>query len=605
MDDVEKIKQKIDIVELINERVPLKKAGRNFKALCPFHSEKTSSFVVSPERQIFHCFGCGKSGDIFQFLIEYENLTFPESLKDLADRAGVKLTRPVFQNEKEKKRETIYALNHLASQFYNYLLLSHPAGKHAFEYLTSKRKLTVPLIKTFNLGFAPGNDALVKYLVNKKRYSGEDLITAGLAFRRGREVSDFFKNRIIFPIIDARGNVIAFSGRGLDENTSPKYVNTRETPVYIKGDTLFGLDKALEAIKKEGKAIIVEGEFDVITAHKNGIANIVAVKGTALTQNQIKLLKRFTNKFALCFDTDVAGTEAQRRSIREIEKEGISITVVQLRGTRGDLASSELAEPAKPKDPDELLNENPILFKKALRDDTNVYDYIIDSAAQEFDRKSAEGKKNILEKTLPYIADVENEVIKEHFLKKLAGLLDTTLEALSKQADKTRSSQDSIGQTPKLINPQAQLPREEVVEIYLLSLIFQSASPKDSLAHVRAILEGTPLSTSSLEKLLSYLSDYKQRGPSFDARDFVKFLPEELHVPFDTSFLAPIPEFSDQEHFFKEVEKTAKQAKIFSVKKALSQLSNLIGEAENEKNDEKLKNLQEKFSKLSKSLAPN
>src|SRR3989344_1781112 len=275
MDEVDKIKQKLDIVEIIGERVQIKKAGRNFKSPCPFHSEKTPSFVVSPERQIWHCFGCGKGGDIFTFVTEYENITFAEALKELAARAGIKLTMPAARSDREKKQELIYSLNHLSAQFYNYLLLSHPAGKRALKYLTEERKLTIPLIKTFMLGYAPDSDALVKFLIGKKKYKEEDLLLAGLAFQRGRYVSDFFRDRIMFPIIDHRENVVAFSGRQLAENASygGKYVNTKETPIYVKGNTVFGLNLAREGIKKEGKIIIVEGEFDVITAHKEGITN--------------------------------------------------------------------------------------------------------------------------------------------------------------------------------------------------------------------------------------------------------------------------------------------------------------------------------------------
>src|SRR3989344_5188925 len=180
MDDVEKIKSKLDIVDIIGGYIPLKKAGRNFKALCPFHGEKTPSFVVSPERQIFHCFSCTKGGDMFTFLEEYENITFSEALKELAARCGVKLTTTPARTDRERKQELIYSLNHLASQFYNYLLVSHPAGQHALRYLLEERKMTVPLIKTFNLGYEPNNDALVKYLISKKRYKEEDLLLAGL-----------------------------------------------------------------------------------------------------------------------------------------------------------------------------------------------------------------------------------------------------------------------------------------------------------------------------------------------------------------------------------------------------------------------------------------
>lgn len=600
MDDVEKVKSKLDIVEVIGERIQLKKAGRNFKANCPFHGEKTPSFVVSPERQIWHCFGCNLGGDMFTFLEQYENITFSEALRELAARAGVKLTALAAQTDREKKRELIYSLNHLSAQFYNYLLLSHPAGKRAIKYLTEERKLNIPLIKTFMLGYAPGNDALVKYLIGKKKYKEDDLLTAGLAFQKGRYVSDFFRERIIFPIIDHRGNVVAFSGRALSAGHltagGPKYVNTKETPVYIKGDTLFGLNLAKDGIKSEGKVIIVEGEFDVITAHKEGITNIVAVKGTALTENQIKLLKRFAPKFVFCFDTDPAGTEAQRRSIQMIEHEGITATVITLGGAGTESSEGKFIEP---KDPDELLNENPVLFKKAVKNDKNVYDFIIDSAMSEFDSKTAEGKKSILSKTLPYLADIENQVIREHYLKKLAGSIDTSQDAVMQEAGKITKPQVEN----KTINFKMELPRHEVLEIYLLSLIFQSDSPKETLSKVRTILAGVPLLTSALEKVLTHLEKFDGKGSPFSTREFTEILPSELHVPFDTAYLAPIPDFVDSAHFELELEKTAAQVRISSVKYKLTQLADLIRDAEKNKENEKLIKYQEQFNEYTKLLA--
>ena len=582
MDDVEKVKSKIDIVELIGEHIALKKAGRNFKALCPFHGEKTPSFVVSAERQIWHCFGCNSGGDIFTFLEEYEHITFAEGLREMAARVGVKLTVSAARTDREKKQELIYSLNHLSALFYNYLLLSHPAGKRALKYLIDERKLSIPLIRTFNLGYAPEKDALVKYLIGKKHYKEDELLLAGLAFRSGRYVSDFFRDRIIFPITDHRGNIVAFSGRALLPEQTPKYVNTRETPVYIKGDTVYGLNLARDGIKKAGRVIIVEGEFDVITAHKQGIANIVAVKGSSLTENQTKLLKRFAPKFALCFDTDPAGTEAQRRSIEMIEREGITTTVIR---------------PPQGKDPDELLNENPITFKKALSNDINIYDFIIDTALEESDERSTEGKKGILERTLPYLANIDNEVIKEHYLKKLASAIDATLEALMRQADKAQKPQDQVAKT----SPRAQLPREELAEIYLLSLIFQSENPKQSLTFARSRLSGISLSTPSIEKLLSCLESYNQSD--FSAKDFSVYLPRELHLSFDTAYLAPIPEFQDNEQFYHELEKAAKQVRVLAIKKNIAKLTGLISQAEQEKDEGKLKTYQEKFSELSRLLS--
>ena len=360
MDDVDLIKQKIDIGDLIGSYIPVKRAGRNLKALCPFHNEKTPSFVISPERQIWHCFSCGKGGDIFTFIEEYERLDFSESLKLLAEKAGIKLRKNVFKSGIEEKKGKIYEINHLSSQFYNFLLTKHKSGKDALYYVKEKRGLTDALIETYFLGYAPNQGAaLVSYLINKKGYTKDQLLESGVATLRNGRLYDFFQNRLMFPILDSRGNVIAFSGRGLTGNAIPKYINRKETPVYIKGDTVFGLFQDKDSIKKEGKVLLMEGEFDAITSFKEGITNAVAVKGTALTENQIRLLKRFVQKIIFCFDTDPAGTEAQRRSISLIAKEGINASVVI---------------PPSGKDADEILRENPSLFKKALKEEVNIYD---------------------------------------------------------------------------------------------------------------------------------------------------------------------------------------------------------------------------------------
>ena len=229
MNDVDKIKSRIDVAELIREFVEIKKSGRNFKANCPFHSEKSASFYISPERQIWHCFGCGKGGDIFSFLMEYEKLTFAESLEYFAKRLGIELTRTPHKTDQEKKKDRLFSLNHLASQYYHYLLTQHKVGKNALLYLTEERGINPGLIDSFQIGYAPqSEDALVTFLTRKKGYSPQDLILGGLAFQKGRTLSDFFKHRVIFPIHDHQGNIIAFSGRSLDQSL-PKYINTKET----------------------------------------------------------------------------------------------------------------------------------------------------------------------------------------------------------------------------------------------------------------------------------------------------------------------------------------------------------------------------------------
>ncbi|MGH9856735.1 MAG: DNA primase, partial [Acidobacteriota bacterium] len=328
MDEVAQIREKIDIVALISEYVPLKKAGRNFKAPCPFHTEKSPSFVVSPERQIWHCFGCQKGGDCYTFLMEYERLEFPEALRLLAKRTGIELAQRGASKGLISQKERLYQANSLAKEYYHYVLTKHKAGERARSYLKN-RGITEKVMQTFMLGFSPSNGtALSQYLTQKKRFSNEEVVAAGLAFQRGQRIQDFFWGRLMFPLIDHRDNVVGFSGRLLEpkENVG-KYVNTRETLIYHKGEHFYGLSVTKDAIRRADQAIIVEGEFDVISCFENGIANVVGVKGTALTESQVNLLARFAQKITFCFDGDKAGQEAIKRSLAIVEKKGITPTV--------------------------------------------------------------------------------------------------------------------------------------------------------------------------------------------------------------------------------------------------------------------------------------
>lgn len=593
MDDVEKVKQKIDIADLISEYIPLKKAGRNFKAICPFHNEKTPSLVVSPERQIWHCFGCSKGGDQFTFLMEYDKIEFSEALKYLADKAGVKLSGPMFKTDREKKKDIIYTLNHLAANFYHYLLTTHAVGKKALFYLTDKRKISPALIEKFNLGYAPGKaDALALYLVKKKGYAQQDIIDAGLATKKDSVFFDFFRNRVIFPIIDARGNTLAFSGRVLDGSTSntPKYINTRETPVYKKGDTLFGLNLAREAIKKEERVILVEGEFDVISAFGEGIQNIVAIKGTALTINQIKALKRYTHKISFCFDTDEAGVEALKRSIELIESEAVTASVIV---------------PPSGKDPDELLKENPALFKKALAHDINIYDYMINNAISRFDPSDAYGKQSILEYVLPILVSIENEVVKEHYFKKLAAALDTSLESLLKQAEKVTSKR--FGMQKKVeeegVFSKKGVSREELTEQYLISLIVQSKNPKDLFSESKRIIEEIMLSTPIYQRLYQHLFDIIGKQEVFTINDFAASLPTELLESFDRCYLAPLPHFTSDDKYTEEVQKIAREVKRLSIINSLKKLGSEMSKREKEAHSN-VQGLQKEFHTLTKLLTP-
>ncbi len=583
MDDVDKIKAKTDIVELIESYIPLKKAGRNFKSPCPFHNEKSPSFVVSPDRQIWHCFGCNKGGDIFTFVEEYEKTTFSDALKYLAQKAGVKLTVSAARSEAEKKREMIYGLNLLAAQFYEYILFQHKVGMNALKYVLDTRNQPEKLLKTFQIGYAPNSgNALVQFLLKKKKYEPEDIIEAGLAFRNGGRLVDFFRHRIMFPITDPRGNIIAFSGRALESSQMPKYVNTRETAVYRKGETVFGLNLAREAIKKEGSVIVMEGEFDVISAHREGIGNVVAVKGTALTIEQIDLLRRYAQKIVFCFDTDPAGTSAQRRSIQMIENSGVVASVIVL---------------PKGKDPDELLNSHPVEFKQAVKKDVHIYDFVIDSAVSQHDSKTVEGKRAILSKTIPFLAAIDNEVIKEHYLKKLAQSLDSSYDAVTRQVEKEKKEKNLPAGRQGIIASSTKKTREEIVAQYLFSLLLQSQHLLEHTRMVDNAMQDVSFLNSAYDKLFLILKKEIELNPSYSAQDIARILPSELLASFDAVYLSPLPEF-DEKTFEIELKKAAIDLKTLSIKKRLYEITREVERLEESGEDKKIEDLQKEANEL-------
>jgi len=417
MDQVEEIKQKVDIVELVGKYLPLKKAGRNYKGNCPFHGEKTPSFMVNSELQIFKCFGCSEGGDVFTFLQKIEGMNFYESLKTLADQVGVKLISYRMNNE-EEKYDRLVKINTLAADYYHYLLTKHKMGEKALKYLKS-RQITQDSIERFKIGYAPdGWDYLTKFLNVKKKFDLLDLTSVGLVAKN----YDSFRNRIMFPINSARGQVLGFAGRvlpGGDEKTG-KYVNTSETEIYHKSEMLYGLDITRQEIKSSNLAIVVEGEIDAIASWQAGVKNVVAIKGSALTEKQVLLLKRFADTLVLALDQDFAGDTAARRGIEIAEKNGLLIKV---------------ANWSEGKDPGELAINHPQSWKKAVKEAVPVYDFYLNSAVMRFGLDVI-GKQKIIKEILPIFAKISDEIIKAHYILVLAKTLGVGEEDVRRQLAK-------------------------------------------------------------------------------------------------------------------------------------------------------------------------
>ena len=586
MDQVAQIREKIDIVALISEFIPVKKAGRNFKANCPFHQEKSPSFVISPERQIWHCFGCGKGGDCYSFLMEYERLEFPEALRMLAARAGVTLETSYKDSGVSSKKERMYQVNSLAKEFYHYILTKHKAGKNALKYL-EERGITDKMIETFTLGFAPATgSALVRYLLDKKKYTRDDVLDGGLAFLRGVQLTDFFRGRLIFPLIDHRDNVVGFSGRIMtsDNPQAPKYINTKETLVYHKGDHFYGLNITKEAVKRENQVIIVEGEFDVISCFENGVSHVVGVKGTALTESQVNLLSRYASKITFCFDGDRAGQEAIKRSLSVVEKKGLTPTVIVIPGG---------------KDPDESLKHDAGEFKKAVKNDVGIYDFLLDKAFSENDVESVEGKKKASDMLLPIIANIKNEIVKEHYVRKIASKLDTSHESVARQMQ--RMVVRETVSTPKPV-AKAKRPKDEVLEEYLLSLIIQSDKPRLCLDKALSILSDSMSKERAYQKIMNHLFDHFGEGHAFDSKTFADALPHELVSSYDTSLLFPLPVFENEDLLLTEVEKIARSLRMLYVQQKMKRLALEIKEKEEAGQEDAVELLRKDYSSLTSML---
>ena len=407
MSTVDEVKQKLDIVEVIGQYVKLTKAGRNFKAVCPFHNEKTASFYVFPERQSWHCFGaCSTGGDVFTFVMKKEGLDFGETLRLLADKVGVSLPSHIEQGPRKDEKEKLFQANEAAAQYYHNLLVNSPAGEKAKNYLLG-RGLTLKTINDFQLGVSPNAwEMLMMYLL-EKGFSESELLDAGLILKSEEgKTHDRFHNRLMFPIRDARGRTTGFSGRVLDDSL-PKYMNSPQTAIFDKSGTIYGIDMAASAIRGKDMVVIVEGYMDVIVAHQYGFNNVVASMGTAITEKHITILKKLTKNFALALDPDTAGEEAMTHSVDYENTAEVEIEVVTL-------PSGE--------DPDEVIKKDPKLWETAIANASPLAEYMVNFTASKFDLSKTTEKSKLIGQLIPLIAKVKNDLRRDRWLRTLSKL---------------------------------------------------------------------------------------------------------------------------------------------------------------------------------------
>lgn len=592
MDDIELIKSKINVVDLISEYLSLKKSGINFKANCPFHQEKSPSFMVSPERQIWRCFGCGKGGDVYKFLMEKEGFEFKDALEILAQKAGVTLKKT--GKPKDNTIDRLYEINQKAAQFYNYLLIENKVGKKALEYLLY-RGLTLETIKEFNLGYAPQNwETLVKFL-RKRGFNQQELIDSGLIVPSSQGGYDRFRGRMMFPLSDTRGRVLGFSGRVLGDEL-PKYINTPQTKIFDKGKFLLGLNLSKGAIKEKSEAIIVEGEMDFLMSYQAGVKNIIASKGTALTEAQVEELKKYASTILLCFDTDFAGDAAARRGIEIADKALLNIKVVEF---------------VSAKDPAELIKTDPQLWKRAVSEAIPIYDYYLKSVAGRFNPKEASGKRGIFAELLPVWSKISDPITREHYIEKLAAFLQvkedfvrdglekySRLPVLPKQAQALEVNKESGG-----LKIKPSFDRREMLEQYLIALLLRQ--PAD-LVYIPNFPE-TLFTQEELKQvyvlLVLFLDSISFKSREFRIGEFIKNMPPEYIDLIDRLILLEIDEkLSDRFTWQKEVDLVISELKKMLIKTSLEKLSLQIKNAQEFGKDESLEVLNRRFRDLSVKL---
>jgi DNA primase len=585
-DQVEEIKTKTDIVAVVGERIQLKKAGSNYKANCPFHGEKTPSFMVSPELQIFKCFGCQKSGDVFTFLMEYEGMEFYEALKFLAEKAGVKLK--VVESSQKSLNQRLMEVNSYVSVFYHYCLTKHPSGKEALNYFTQERGLTLNTIETFQLGFSPDHPlALRKYVVDRKKVSEKELSAVGVTYNRGSGSFDRFRGRVIFPLFDHRGNIVGFAGRvlpGEKNKDLAKYINTPETPIYHKSKILYGLEQTRSEIKRMGFVVVVEGEIDLMSSWQAGIKNIVAIKGSALTDEQVKLLSRFCKTIVLALDADFAGNEAARRGIVIAEKEGLNVKVAKIVGY---------------KDPDDVARHEPEKLRKFIDEAVGAWDFIIDSVFTKFSGDTGEEKSKISKELVPIVASMTDKIVQAHFADLIARRLNVPVEAVMEEVKNAARITLPSAKVSTSLSEEIKT-RAEILEERLLSIAFRL----DPFC-LKEKEYSNLIKTSFAKKMVEEISKIPN-SKNFKISEFSTHLPKELQERFSDLILKEVEglefEKTSEEDLQKELELVVKSLTVLEIKDELARLTSEMQKFETSNEKDKLKEAEESYTKLSRKL---
>ena len=584
--NVELVKSKADIVDIVSSYVEIKKSGSNYKGLCPFHNEKGASFMVNQNLQIYKCFGCGESGDVITFVEKIEGVDFKGALRLLADKYNIKLSEEkVSENDLLKKR--IYEINNLTLEFFNHLLLNHSAGKVGLDYLIKKRNLKKEIIEEFKLGYAPKDWSTLCDFLKKRGFTESEIIASNLGIaKKTGGVYDKFRGRIVFPYYSLDGKVIGFMGRTVFEE-DPKYLNSSDTAVFKKGEFLYGLYKTKLEIKKNG-AVIVEGTMDFLKPFQNGFKNLVATSGTALTNQQLELIKRYTDKIYFCFDTDNAGVNAILRGIEISDKYNFDVKVISI--------------PKKFKDLDEYFDKEPENAIDLASSAIDINDFLLAYLYRKYDYSTANGKRKVVDEFRNYYSKIDNDILKNHYIKKLSEDLEleegVVRKTLNSKIEENYSKKPSNDEEKPYTNPYKGL--ESTKEYLFLSLVVKSSldTAKPIVLKFPNECISSPVQKELFRKYKVYL---QSTGDKINITNFSKDLSlDEKSLLEDLMLYDLRGDFSSIDKVVTELEKLSNFLKEDYKKSRIKDISDQIKKAEKEKNLDQVKILMEELSKFIK-----
>jgi len=578
---VEEIKNRLDIVEVIGGYIKLQKAGVNYRAICPFHSEKRPSFFVSPSRQIWHCFGgCSEGGDIFKFVMKIEGVEFGDALRILAHKAGVELKRQPESASWRTERQRLYEICELAAKFFEKQLEESKVGKEAREYLLS-RGITEESLKRWRVGYAPDTWEGLSDFLTSKGYQKEEIEKAGLILKSEKgSFYDRFRGRIVFPIFDLNFQVIGFGGRVFrekDKKEIAKYVNTPQTLLYDKSRILYGLNKTKVEIRKKDSCILVEGYIDLIMVSQAGFENVVATSGTALTPFQLKILKRYTENLLTAFDMDVAGDTATKRGIDLAQIHGFNVKVITL---------------PQGMDPADMILKDQKGWTDSLEKAKSIMDFYFESTFSKFDKENPEGKQEISKVLLPVIKRIPNKIVQSHWIGQLAKKIGVKDEDIAEELKKIKLDgyAEVYGLEPEEIKELPPKTRRELLEERLVILALKSSPAKEIIQE-----KEITCCSSQIKEILNNI----KKGKEFDSKE----TPSELIDFYNRLCLQSEIEEIEEKEIVPELRNCLKEIQNLDVKNQLNQLSQDIKRAEEEKDFKKIEELTKKFHLLTQNLS--